>query len=200
MQSQAESVISWRATIGPVGWIKRAAGVGIAGRAVWAAVAVWAFRFPSVDPPARTDAYFLLSSSGGLAAFQAGLDDYPKDAAIVLSTPDELRALPAYQKACARTDREIHCISPVPVTTQGESIAFAALARDHGWQSVTVISQVSHTTRARMLIQRCFPGEVRMAPEDTEHGIIWARSLVYETGASIKALVLRGCDSDEANI
>jgi uncharacterized SAM-binding protein YcdF (DUF218 family) len=175
-------------------WVERAVAVGCIGVLAWGIAAVKAFRLPEIDPPRTTDAYYLLASGGGVAAVSAGLDRFPKESSVVLSVTTDLMLLPDYRSTCARTDREIHCITPDPLTTQGEARGFARLAAARDWSSVTVISQVSHTTRARILMKRCFPGEVRMNPIDTEDGRrTWARSLVYESGAMVKTWLTPGC-------
>lgn len=174
-------------------WMRRTLAVGCLAAVVWAVAAVKTFRFPAVDPPVVTDAYFFLVSTGGMAGVIRGFDHIPAGSAVVISVTDSVAAVPEYQQACARTDREIHCVTPDPLTTQGEARAFGRLAAERGWSSVTVISQLSHTTRARLLMQRCFPGTVVMNPIDTEHGLVWVRSLVYETGAMVKAWTEPGC-------
>jgi len=51
---------------------------------------------------------------------------------------------------------------PDPYTTRGEARAIARLAREHGWQSVVVVTSGYHVPRARLIVQRAFDGEVQM--------------------------------------
>lgn len=160
---------------------------------MWAAAAVSAFRFPRVDPPAHTEAYYFLASNGGTSGLHLGLEKVPTDAAVVISVTESLAGLPDYQAACARTDREVHCVTPDPLTTQGEARTFTRLAHEQRWQSVTVISQLSHTTRTRILMERCYSGTILLNPVDMENTAMWLMALVYESGAMVKTWLTPGC-------
>jgi uncharacterized SAM-binding protein YcdF (DUF218 family) len=54
------------------------------------------------------------------------------------------------------------CFQPVPYSTRGEARAIARLARARGWQRVVVVTSRFHTTRARMLVGRCYHGRLWM--------------------------------------
>ncbi|WP_179251292.1 YdcF family protein [Enemella evansiae] len=150
------------------------------------------FRYPATDEPRSTDAAYVLASGGGVARVGDGDLDALPGRTIVLSVSDVLAGRPDYQEACAQPD--VVCLSPDPVTTRGEARVFAELARERGWRSVTVVTHQSHITRSRMLMKRCFPGEVRMQAIDAENGRrAWAYAFAYETGAMIKAQLIRSC-------
>ncbi len=88
---------------------------------------------------------------------------------------------------------EVVCFAPHPARTVGE-ISFAArYARAHGIESMIVVSGHSQTTRARLLVARCYRGRVMVVASPTS----WWRlpyEVVYEWGAMAKALVVdRGC-------
>lgn len=170
------------------------AALAVVTLSVWAVLATAAFRYPHIDPPAETDAYYLLASPGGVNALQ-DVDKWlpPGKPLLISATPDGM-TLPLFQQACADTSRPVICVDPSPPTTQGEAQNLARIAQEQGWHSVTVITHRSHITRSRMLMERCFGGEVRMDVRDVEHGKwTWLRALVYESGAVVKAWATPRC-------
>ncbi len=109
---------------------------------------------------------------------------------VVVSRPRSVASLPVYG-VC--NEPGVICIAPSPETTQGEAEAFARLAEEQGWDSVTVVSQASHVARTRILMGRCFSGTVRVVAIP-EHGAkLRLRSFVYETGAMVKVVLTSGC-------
>ena len=89
---------------------------------------------------------------------------------------------------------EVICVSPEPMTTQGESIALAALVRERGWTRVAVLTHTSHITRTRMQMERCVPAEVVVWERPYQHSVAgWVDRFVYESGAMVKAEIRRGC-------
>lgn len=176
----------------------RVVSIGAVGLAVWSVAALAAFRYPRVDPPTETDAYYVLASPGGVEALTNWPELLPANKPLLLSVTAEQFQLPAsgdlYREWCARSDREVICVDPDPATTQGEAQNLGRFAAQHGWRSVTVITHRSHITRSRILMERCFDGEIRMTAVDAERGRrVWLRALIYETGAMAKTLVTPRC-------
>lgn len=66
-------------------------------------------------------------------------------------------------------------------------------ARERGWRSITVVTHRTHISRSCMLMERRFPGEVRLHVAEVEGRRAKAVALLYETGAYRTAQVLRGC-------
>ncbi|GAB3624445.1 hypothetical protein GCM10027418_25300 [Mariniluteicoccus endophyticus] len=162
----------------------------------WAALASRYILRPDVDPLQQTDATYVLASSGGVEVILQDLYTKLPGRVLVVSTTPELMAMPAYAKLCAAGTsggREVVCTTPDPLTTRGEARVFAGLARERGWTSVTVVSHRTHLSRSRMLMERCFPGTVRMHVQESEGRRAKAVAVLYETGAYVKASVLRGC-------
>lgn len=156
--------------------------------AVWLVVCIAVFAYPRTDAPARTDATFFLSSTGGGAAVQERPD--LRAGAVVVSRPSSVATLPLFV-VCEEAG--VTCIVPSPETTQGEAEAFARLAGERGWESVTVVSHTSHVPRIRILMGRCFPGTVHVVAIPERGGATWLRSFAYETGAMVKVAVTPGC-------
>ncbi|MDO5500033.1 MAG: hypothetical protein Q4F67_10185 [Propionibacteriaceae bacterium] len=174
--------------------LKTAATVSLAALTVWGVAAVWAFRFPRTDPLGDTDAYYVLASSGGISALRSVYRWLPEGKPLLVSVAEKDKDFPLYRYACAEPGLDITCVHPDPVSTQGEAHNLARVARERGWRSVTVISQRSHMTRARVLMKRCWDGEVRMVARDVQVGPrVWLRALVYESGAMVKTWLTPGC-------
>ncbi len=176
------------------GIVKALAVLALVAVTAWAVVAIKAFHYPEVDAWADTDAYYTLHSGGGVGAVNRVEQWLPPGKPLLVSVPDdELQADP-YGSVCGDPALNVICVAPHPESTRGEARNLGRIARERGWQSVTVISQRSHMTRARLLMERCYDGEIRMFPRDVNRGIIGsARVLVYESGAMAKAWLVAEC-------
>lgn len=70
-------------------------------------------------------------------------------------------AWPEADEFCrAEADLEIICPVPEPNNTRGEARAIADLAAERGWDSLVMVTSVYHVARARLMLERCFDGEV----------------------------------------
>ncbi|MFU8841407.1 MAG: YdcF family protein [Nitriliruptoraceae bacterium] len=60
----------------------------------------------------------------------------------------------------------VRCVMPDPETTAGEARLLARLAREEGWEQLTVVTTDTHATRARMHLAACMevPTEVVAVP------------------------------------
>jgi uncharacterized SAM-binding protein YcdF (DUF218 family) len=103
---------------------------------------------------------------------------------------------PAGNRACSEElPYEVHCPRPEPDTTLGEARMIAALAKDKGWSRVIAVTSSYQLSRARLLLGRCFDGEVlgvRAQPELS--ALAWAQRIGHEWLAWSQAMtVKRGC-------
>jgi len=155
---------------------------------LWLALCTALVVLPDVDEHAAVDATYFLSSEGGHTALENRSD--LRIGEVVLSRPLSVASLPIYA-VC--DEPGVTCIAPSPETTQGEAEAFARLAKERGWTSVTVVSQASHVARIRILMGRCFPGMVRVVGIPEQGVKPRLRSFVYETGAMVKVVLTPGC-------
>jgi hypothetical protein len=90
-------------------------------------------------------------------------------------------------------DVRLICFDPDPGNTRGEAEFAANLAKKYNWESVVLVTTAEQDTRARMLVRRCFGGQVYVvtAPESLSS---LPGQIVYGWGALLKALVLeRAC-------
>lgn len=95
-----------------------------------------------------------------------------------------------FATACPSVPRvKVVCFIPVPNRTVGEVRFAANYARQHDLSSLMIVPGRTQTTRARVLVRRCFSGQVVMVPASVPLLAI-PFEVVYEWGALAKALLL----------
>lgn len=160
---------------------------------VTARYVVWA---PS-DEPGRADAVVVLAGGSGERLDKA-VRLVETGAAPVLAISHGRRPgwADANRLCNGGLPYEVLCFEPRPDRTQGEARAVAQLARERGWRSVIVVTSRYHVTRATMLLERCFDGEVRgvgVAPRGNA-GLPSPRNVAHEWASYVHAFtVKRGC-------
>ncbi|MDH6181861.1 hypothetical protein M2152_002043 [Microbacteriaceae bacterium SG_E_30_P1] len=157
----------------------------------WAVVGLPLFVFPQVDEPREADVVFVLGPirESNLAK-AVELMDEGFSGTLVLSTPTN-----EVPELCAGAhDFEVLCFGPDPSTTQGEAQELARMAAARDWDSAMVVAMTPHISRARLLIERCFTGEMTMVSHwQPTNFALWTQQYFYQTGAYIKALATPGC-------
>lgn len=179
--------------------LRRARRRLVAAAAVVVAVTVAAvsiFVFPRLDEPTQVDAIVVLGrpvpdridvaedlmSQQQNATLVVSVDDYGIDDATNVAPCRQPRPYP------------VICAVPDPFTTQGEARMLAALADQHEWSSMIVVTSTYHATRARLLFERCIDGEVLIVSDGAQLSVLEGiRQPLYQTAALIKALVTPGC-------
>jgi hypothetical protein len=81
------------------------------------------------------------------------------------------------------------CFDPNPSNTRGEAEFAAKLAKRYGWRSVILVTTREQDTRARIIMGRCFSGQVYVATA-AQPWYDWPYQIAYGWGALIKALLL----------
>lgn len=171
----AATVLSWQWFVDPAG----TASWGAADRAGW--------------PRPGADAVVMFGGAGprfdaARALVEAGLAP-----TLVLSDPNDppaARATTPFEVFCrGEEDFETICFDPEPRTTRGESRFVASLARQRGWQRLVLVTTPDQARRARMLLQRCWPGEVDVVVVDSDLNPIGR--VAYEWAATARAVFLR---------
>jgi len=157
---------------------------------LFGAVTARLFVWPAQGMPARVDAIVELAS-----------EDDPTSTALRLAQERRARFLVislgtrANHLRCPRPTPQVKltCFYPSPATTQGEVEFAARLAARHHWHSLALVTTVPQATRARLRLERCFPGHV-YAVTSPISADVWPWAITYEWGALLKALVLqRSC-------
>jgi hypothetical protein len=140
--------------------------------------------------PSRVDAIVMLDSPGHPLNLAVRLAEQHRASFLVVST-----GTPASRDPCPRpiSGVTLICFNPVPPTTQGEAEFVGWLAKKYHWQSIAVVAITPQDTRARLRVERCFPGQVYMVAAPIRPST-WPFQIAYEWGALVKALVVqRGC-------
>ncbi len=151
---------------------------------------------PTVNKPVRSDAILVLGPPlvDGRLDEALRLADEHYAGTVVIS----IGWAKGRQRVAACADDNpayrVICFQPDPTTTRGEAEQLGSLARAHGWHSVLVVTSKYHVSRARLIVQRCMPGTVRMiaAPGKQSLGD-WAYQFAYQTGGFVKAFLHRSC-------
>jgi uncharacterized SAM-binding protein YcdF (DUF218 family) len=159
---------------------------------VLGAVAVYLFGTHRADAPIKADAVVVLA--GTIQRLPVGVslvkDGYAPLLVVSLSRPT------SHQQAaiCDRKQTyKVLCFRADPFETRGEARAIGRLAKERGWMRIDVVTSYFHITRARVLVQRCYHGELRMvgAPESRLHLPV---DILKESGKLVyQELFARGC-------
>jgi len=167
-------------------WRKLLVALAVAFIVVCAATAQL-FIWPAQGMPPRVSAIVMLDSP-----------DRPLNVALRLAAQHRApflvvsQGIPVARDPCPRPVPGVTliCFNPVPPTTQGEAEFVARLAKKYRWQSIVVVAITPQTSRARLRMERCFPGRVYVvtAPIGLD---AWPYQIAYEWAALIKALVIQ---------
>jgi uncharacterized SAM-binding protein YcdF (DUF218 family) len=146
------------------------------------------FIFPASSTPAHADAVVVLAGGDG-ERLDKGLELVREGVAsnLVVSTgPDKLCG--------SRQDFAVYCFLPDPDDTRGEAEAIGRIAEREGWQHLVLVTSDYHATRARILVERCFPGAVDVSSAHSGKGplpLLWA--IGHEWGGLIETALHEDC-------
>ena len=176
--------------------IRRAAVLGAALAVLIASLSARLFVWPQADEPQAADAVVLFVGGRGerlALAERLMAEGVAPNLVIPNGTAPEW---PAGNRACnGDLPYEVHCPRPDPDTTRGEARTIAALAAEKGWTRVIAVTSSYQLTRARLLLERCFDGEVvgaRARPALSP--VAWTQRVGHEWVAWSHAMTIeRGC-------
>lgn len=141
--------------------------------------------WPAQGSPGHVSAIVMLAGPGDRLPVALELADSRRAPVLVVSQGYEGYSGPCPPRPSGVT---LICFDPNPPTTQGEAEYVGRLAKQYHWTSVVVVASRPQATRARLLVERCFAGQVYLAtapiPPDS-----WPYQLAYGWGALVKALV-----------
>jgi uncharacterized SAM-binding protein YcdF (DUF218 family) len=146
------------------------------------------FVFPPTSTPKHADAVVVLAGGDG-ERLDKGLELVRQGVAhnLVVSTgPNELCG--------TRHDFAVFCFLPDPDTTRGEVEAIGRIADREGWRHLVLVTSDYHATRARLLLERCFAGNVDVTAAHSGKGplsLLWA--IGHEWGGLIESAIHRDC-------
>lgn len=175
-------------------WIRRGAGLVVIVFLGAGVVLAWMTVNPRVDPAPRVDALMVLSTQFGAHDEARRLAEEGVTDLLLVSTPENAPASLCEESPGGAT---VDCFVPDPVTTQGEAIIGTEVARQHGVQSLGVLTFDHHIERSRMLVDRCWTGDVHMyefEPVRGRRGYVY--DFVYAMAAYAKTFVTPGCSAE----
>jgi uncharacterized SAM-binding protein YcdF (DUF218 family) len=163
----------------------------------------WVYVFPRADiVPAHADAVLVLGPATE-ARTALGRDLVASGVAetLVVSVWWADYIVPPGERdvrVCDDTSISVICFVAIPETTSGEGNVLSKLAAVHGWKDVIVITQTPHLERARLILGRCWNGQVRMisSGEPTTLGS-WIFQYAYQTAGYLKMLTTFRCATSE---
>lgn len=158
----------------------------------FAATTARVFVWPSLPPlPDRVDAIIELAGPGDRDAEAIALAMQHRAPLLVQSTiTGDTRSDKCLQPM---PDITIECFVPVPETTRGEARWIGEQAAALHWSSIIIVTTPDHAWRARLRVERCFPGEVYVATSPLPKWD-WFVQIPYQWAATVKAeLFQRGC-------
>ena len=150
------------------------------------------FVWPPQGMPAHVDAIVMLDGPGDRLGTTLSLAWAHRAPVVVISRGS---AYWGHGSVCAPAIPRVKviCFRPEPATTRGEAEFAGRLAQRYHWHSIALVTIRPQDTRARLRVERCFPGSIYVvtAPLPADQ---WPYQVVYEWGATLKALFLqRSC-------
>lgn len=180
----------------PLTWLRRLVAAGLTLLLVWLAACFWLVAHPAENSPVRSDAILVLGSptvdgraDEGVRLAEAG---YAHTLVISIGWAKGRKRVPA----CADDNPRyrVICFQPDPTTTRGEAEELGRLADENHWSSVLVVTSTYHLSRARLIVNRCMPGTVRMVAAPGQPSLKgWGYQFLYQTGGFAKALLHPSC-------
>ena len=150
------------------------------------------FVWPDQGMPAHVDAIVMMNGPGDRldTALQLGWEQRAPVLVISRGSPYW-----GHGSICAPKMPRVTviCFDPNPATTRGEAEFAGRLAQRYHWHSIALVTTTPQDTRARLRMERCFSGDVYVVTTPLPKRE-WPYTLVYEWGATLKALFLqRAC-------
>jgi uncharacterized SAM-binding protein YcdF (DUF218 family) len=159
----------------------------------WAIVAVALFGLKHDGPPVRADAVIVLEGSNTRLPLGVQLIREGYAPLLVVSSGGNKKL---EHRVCDHSDpvpARVICFAASPSSTRGEAEEIGRLAKRLDLKRIDVVTSPFHVFRARMLIRRCYHGELHMVGSSQPE---WKFPLyaVQETAKLIYQLTFaRGC-------
>ncbi len=181
--------------------LRQALTVIIAFVTVWAIAGIFLYVAPPADEPQHADVLFVLGPPDQRMAYAEQLMQQGYAPTLAVSSPVGKDGRFAAKVCGAQRSYRIICFNPDPFTTQGEAQALKKLSAQYGWKSADVLTVQFHVTRARVIMGRCYGGELHMVAERRSLPLIsltsrtgsWAYQYLYQTAAFVKVAIHPEC-------
>ncbi len=144
------------------------------------------FVWPPTDQPRHADAILSLNGRGESSREHTAISLAERGYAPVLLFSQGN----AYNTPCPKVLHvRVVCFEPVPGRTVGEVRWAAGYARAHGWHSLIIVPGRPQSLRARLLMERCFSGQVTVVAASISLKQL-PYEVFYEWGALGRALLV----------
>ncbi|MGM7777510.1 YdcF family protein [Arthrobacter sp. KNU-44] len=168
---------------------------------LWATAGLFLYVEPPADAPKHADVLFVLGPADDRVDYAEKLMDQGYAHTLVISVPQGVAGYPRLTLCDEQRPYRIICFKPDPGTTQGEARELRTLAQENGWKSANVLTAQYHVTRARVIVQRCFQGELNMVSYQKDLPLLstkkstpsWAYMYAYQTAAFVKVALNQEC-------
>ncbi|WP_062206101.1 hypothetical protein [Demequina salsinemoris] len=153
--------------------------------------------FPAHDEPGQVDVVLVL---GGPTDARVDLamqmvDDGLTENVLISLDPEQSENYRAAADACASRPEVVQCLKPDPFTTRGEVMWLSRESEANGWESAAVITFGPHISRARLIVNQCFGGDVLMLNSEEKVSLpYYAYMYAYQSAATVKALIQGRCE------
>jgi uncharacterized SAM-binding protein YcdF (DUF218 family) len=165
--------------------------------ALWLLACVLVVLEPTENKVQRVDAILVLGPPDvdGRTAAAYALAARHYAGTVVVSVESDLQQQGKYACRNLNPTYQVICFQPVPKTTLGEAREIRALAAEHHWNSIIVVTSKYHVSRARLIVQRCLPGKkvLVVASPGTPSAAGWAYQFAYQSAGFVKAFLHGGC-------
>ena len=106
-------------------------------------------------------------------------------------TGESVRQISVTDYCEEHADNGVTCFTPSEDATIGEAFSVRELAAQESWENLTVVTTREHAFRAHYIFEKCVGDdvEVNLVHSGPDlHAGQWARHIIYENAAFIKAL------------
>lgn len=167
----------------------------------WAVAGIFLYVAPPSDEPKHADVLFVLGPPDQRMVYAEQLMQQGYAPTIAVSSPVDKDG--RFDAAICGDHRSyrIICFNPDPFTTQGEARVLKDLSDQYGWESADVLTAQFHVTRARVIVSRCYSGDLHMVADRKGLPLIsltnpsnsWAYQYLYQTAAFVKVAIHPDC-------
>jgi uncharacterized SAM-binding protein YcdF (DUF218 family) len=156
-----------------------------------AAVLVRPIVLPRLAPlPPRADAIVELGGPGDRRDAALRLAREGRAPVVAISVSVKERSVAGWCDAGRYHGQPVICFHSEPFTTRGEARSVAALARQHGWHSVILVTSTDQAARAELRVRRCYDGRISVATVPLP-AYLWPVQVVYQAAAFVKAYTVQ---------
>jgi uncharacterized SAM-binding protein YcdF (DUF218 family) len=169
-------------------WVLWAGLVALLVSVLFVTASLRLFVWPPSGTPAKVDAIVSLAGNKNRLSTALALARHGYARTVLVSV------VPGQGEPCPPSTSVIRviCFNPKPATTRGEARFVGHVAAIHHWHRLIIVPGRSQVTRAEILFKRCYSGQLLVIPAHGPAGDV-VYNVLYEWGATIKAMVTIGC-------